>query len=154
MQQILNFLLSFFILVTQSYAADANKYCISKDGIGVGGKDLVSFFHANGSPPKDGIKKFRLKFDGVIYQFSNNKNKNLFRENPKKYIPKYGGFCATALAYKTKICPNYNYYLIENGALYLFEVKGFSNGKSLWVKDKERLKPIAEKFYTKSIKKK
>ena len=76
-----------------TFAADMNKYCLVNKNIGVGGKDPVSFYQAKGSPPKDGLKKYRLKFDDVIYRFSNEKNKSLFKKNPRKYLPKLGGFC-------------------------------------------------------------
>ena len=62
-----------FLFVSQiSFAGNAKKYCLFNGNVGVGGKDVVSFFQVNGGAPKDGVKKYRLKFDGVIYQFSSN----------------------------------------------------------------------------------
>ena len=45
----------------------------------------------------------------------------MFKENPKKYTPQYGGYCAYAVAEKNKkmyIDPEF--YEIRDGKLYLF----------------------------------
>lgn len=57
---------------------------------------------------------------GAVWQFSDEKHLELFRENPISYAPQYGGNCADAVAYNTfttNIDPNA--WRIIDGKLYL-----------------------------------
>ena len=67
---------------------------VSKSGLAVSGYDVVSYF--SGTPLK-GKLELRLKFKEVIYYFSTESNKQKFKENPLKYAPQYGGWCAYAM---------------------------------------------------------
>ncbi len=91
----------------------------TKKGYVAEGFDVVSYF-VDGKPLK-GIKKFQTKYDGAKFKFSSEKNLNLFKENPVKYIPQYGGYCAYAIAERNKkmyIDPEV--YEIRDDKLYLF----------------------------------
>jgi YHS domain-containing protein len=67
------------------------------------GYDLVEyhFLQAN----QDGVLgkasiSHRLATNGYLYYFSTEANRELFIQDPKKYLPKYGGYCAWGLAWK------------------------------------------------------
>ncbi len=100
------------------------------DGIAVGGFDLVSYRQENG--PISGSAEFAANYNELTYHFVSESNLMQFNENPEKFLPEYGGVCAVALAYGRVICPEYDNFKIENDQLLLFEVTGFTNGRTLW----------------------
>ncbi|MGB1239671.1 MAG: YHS domain-containing (seleno)protein, partial [Pseudomonadales bacterium] len=64
----------------------------------VSGYDTVSYF-TEGKPLK-GKKNFSTKYKKATWLFSSQENLDLFKANPEKYAPQYGGFCAWAVAAK------------------------------------------------------
>ncbi|MCF2874850.1 MULTISPECIES: YHS domain-containing (seleno)protein [unclassified Tenacibaculum] len=115
MKQILTFLLLTVSTVLIAQKTDYN----TKKGYVAEGFDVVSYFEDG--KPLEGKKKFQTTYDGTKFKFSSEKNLNLFKENPVKYIPQYGGYCAYAIAEKNKkmyIDPEV--YEIRDGKLYLF----------------------------------
>ena len=103
------------------------------NGIAVGGYDLLSSHESGG--PTMGHEAFSVKYDGLQYLFSGEANQRLFRENPTHYLPAYLGYCAITLAFGRVTCPEYTNFQIENDQLLLFEVTGFTNGRTLWNSD-------------------
>ena len=90
----------------------------TKKGAVASGYDVVAYFS---NQVKKGSKKLTVKHDGVSFRFSSEENLKLFKENPEKYTPQYGGYCAYAVAEKNKkmyIDPEF--YEIRDGKLYLF----------------------------------
>ncbi len=51
------------------------------------------------------------------------------------YLPRYQGWCAATLSMGRLACPDYTNFKIEDGQLLLFELVGFTNGRSLWNSD-------------------
>ena len=81
--------------------------------------DVVSYF--KNEKPLKGTKKYQTTFMGTKLKFSSEENLAIFKENPNKYMPQCGGFCAYAVAVKgEKIGVDPETYLIEDGKLYLF----------------------------------
>lgn len=103
------------------------------EGIAVGGYDIVSY-HREGGPVR-GAEKFSAQSGGLTYLFANAANLARFRESPAQYLPVYRGYCAATLAMGRLACPDYTNFKIEGGRLLLFEVTGFTNGKTLWNSD-------------------
>ncbi len=108
-------------------------YMCSPDGIGVGGFDLVSYRHEGGPTPGD--EKYSADLDGITYLFTSQENLDLFLQDPARYTPAYSGFCAITLALGRVTCPEYTNFKIEDDQLLLFEVTGFTNGRTLWNSD-------------------
>lgn len=80
------------------------------------GYDVVSYFDGKPQPGKETIQtEYR---DGNFW-FSSIENQKRFLENPAKYIPAYGGYCAYSVAqgYLAPIDPKV--YKIYKGKLYL-----------------------------------
>ena len=89
------------------------------NGVAIGGYDLVSYFEQ--SEAKLGNIAVTSTHDGLVYQFSNTENKNLFDVDPQKYLPAYGGWCAYAVAENsTKMQPDPTMWQIQDGKLLLF----------------------------------
>ena len=68
----------------------------------------------------------------------------VFKGNPKKYIPQYGGYCAYAVAEKSdKVSINPKTFEIINDKLYLFYNAWGTNTLELW--RKRNVKDLLEK---------
>ena len=103
----------------------------TKKGYLAEGYDVVSYFV--NAKPLNGKKKYETTFDGAKFKFSSAKNLELFKADPKKYIPQYGGYCAYAVAAKkTKMYIDAEAYEVRDGKLYLFYNSFFSNKLDDW----------------------
>ena len=104
----------------------------TKDGFGVKGYDVVSYFN---NEVNEGLKKFVANHDGVNYKFSSQKNLDAFLKNPTRYIPQYGGYCAYAIALSSKkVDINPKTFEIRDGKLYLFYNSWGNNTLKKWLK--------------------
>ncbi|WP_067517656.1 YHS domain-containing (seleno)protein [Endozoicomonas ascidiicola] len=97
----------------------------------VSGYDTVAFF-TEGQPVK-GNPKFKYSYLDVEWYFASEKHLNLFKQNPEKYMPQYGGFCAWAVAAKKYRAPgDPKYWKIVDNKLYLNYDRSVQNK---WLKD-------------------
>ena len=112
------------------------------DGIAVGGYDLISYRDADG--PIVGDKKYAADYDGATYLFANQANRDKFVQNPTRFLPAYSGFCAITLALGRVTCPEYTNFKIEGDRLLLFEITGFTNGRTLWNSDPDGFRRQAD----------
>ncbi|MFK7899494.1 MAG: YHS domain-containing (seleno)protein [Cyclobacteriaceae bacterium] len=88
-------------------------------GVALDGYDVVAY-HTD-SVATHGDNEHRIKYNGATYAFSSQKNLDLFKANPKKYLPAYGGWCAYAVAAKqVKMAPNLEMWQIQDGRLIFF----------------------------------
>ncbi|MBI4963803.1 MAG: YHS domain-containing protein [Desulfomonile tiedjei] len=110
---------AFLIAAVAETCALAKKDPINKDvqGRAIKGYDPVAYFIQG--KPTSGTKEFEFKWDGAVWQFSSAENLNLFKADPEKYVPQYGGYCAWAVAegYTADIDPNA--WTVSQGKLYL-----------------------------------
>ncbi|MBA6408901.1 MAG: YHS domain-containing (seleno)protein [Enterobacterales bacterium] len=60
------------------------------------GYDSVAYFTQNKAVK--GSDKYTFSYLGADWHFSSEENKTAFAENPKRYAPQYGGWCAYAMA--------------------------------------------------------
>lgn len=60
------------------------------------GYDPVAYF-IDGQPIK-GQKELTADYKGATFHFSSEANQKAFTENPDKYVPQYGGYCAWAVS--------------------------------------------------------
>lgn len=113
-------------------------------GVAIQGYDPVSYFSQNKAT--EGNPKTQVVFDGVTYYFSSSSNKDLFLQNPKKFEPQYGGWCAYAMgASNSKVEIDPETFKIINGKLYLFFHNFVNNTLTKWNKDESNLKSAADK---------
>lgn len=132
--------------------ADLRKkeYNTSKSGLAIEGYDPVAYF-ATGKAVK-GSRDLAIQDQGIIYNFSNAQNKELFKANAAKYEPQYGGWCAYAMgATSEKVEVDPETFKIKDGKLYLFYHSWTNNTLPKWNKDEAALKAKADaswvKFY-------
>lgn len=121
-------------IATSSIFAQPIDYNLKK-GYMANGYDVVAYFS---SEALKGNKKFTFKYDGADYKFSSEKNLNLFIENPEKYVPQYGGYCAYAIAKNgDKVSINPKTFKIKDKKLYLFYNVWGTNTLELWKNENE-----------------
>lgn len=99
------------------YASFLQAQTNQKHGVAIEGHDPVAYFTV--SKAVKGSKQLQVKFEDATYYFATAENKQLFEENPRKYIPQYGGYCAYGMSngYKAPIQPEA--FTIVDGKLYL-----------------------------------
>jgi len=133
------------ILMTTSFSTVAqHTYSCSSDEVAFDGYDLVSYFS---NKPLQGDFRYSAEFDGLKLQFATYQNLLEFNKNPERYMPEYGGWCATAVVVNKFVVPDYRMYQIQDGKLYFFEVKAFFNGKTQWNKNPEANQLVADKKF-------
>ncbi|MCV0428265.1 MAG: hypothetical protein K5905_22645 [Roseibium sp.] len=86
-------------------------------GLALRGVDPVSYF-ANGAP-QDGDFAITEVHNGATYRFVSEENRDLFKQDPEKYLPQYGGFCAFGTAMGVKVDGDPDLWKIVDGKLYL-----------------------------------
>ncbi|MEQ8712355.1 MAG: YHS domain-containing (seleno)protein [Cyclobacteriaceae bacterium] len=121
-----------------------HKYSCTAEEKAFGGNDLVAYFAGTAQP---GVEDFQLEYDGLKLYFANADNLATFQESPEKFMPAYGGWCATAVSSDVYVTPDYNMFKIQDGELFFFEVKAFYNGKTQWEKDPDIHEISATKNY-------
>lgn len=117
----------------------------TKKGFVAEGYDVVSYFTKNA--PLKGNKKYEATFENAKFRFATQEHLNLYKENPKKYIPQYGGYCAYAVAAKkTKMYIDADAYEIRDGKLYLFYSSWLGSKLKDWqTEDTKKLQEKADK---------
>lgn len=135
-----------FLTVTsfaQNATALRKKNFNLEKSIAIQGYDPVAYFKQNKA--LKGSKELAISDNGAIYYFSSVENKEEFKNNPGKYEPEYGGWCAYAMGTKgEKVEVNPETFKIVNGKLYLFYNKYFNNTLKSWNKDEVNLKAKAD----------
>lgn len=126
------------------------EYNLGQAGLALEGYDPVAYFTKQKAI--EGKKDFTLVTDGVTYRFANSLNRDLFKANPSKYEPQYGGWCAFAMGDNgKKVAVDPETFKLVNGKLYLFYNKFFNNTKKSWDKDESNLKTKADANWRKFL---
>ena len=106
----------FLLLASTSWAAKPI-YVDLKNKLAIEGYDPVAYF-TEGQAVK-GSQKHEARWKGATWQFSSQKNKDLFLATPEKYAPQYGGYCAYALSLNKLYKIEPDQFTIINEKLYL-----------------------------------
>lgn len=135
----------------QTEAKRVKQFNLEKNKVAVQGYDVVSYFKQ--TKAVKGKKELALSYEGVIYYFSTQANKDAFKKSPAAYEPQYGGWCAFAMGDsgdKVEIDPET--FKIIDGKLYLFYNAFFNNTLKSWNKDEVNLKKKADSNWKNYIK--
>lgn len=133
-------ILFFFSLNT--FAKKAEIYTSFFSSIAIGGYDAVAYFSQN--KPVKGNAKYKTKYKGVVWHFSNAENLSKFKQNSKKYAPQYGGYCAWAVAKNKTAKGDPLQWSIYEDKLYLNYDQRI---KSKWSADKKNLVEKGDKNF-------
>jgi YHS domain-containing protein len=110
----------FFILIVSlclTSSALAEDAINQKNGVALDGYDAVVYFTREEAVK--GSEQISYKWKGVLWYFSSEENRKMFKKNPQHYAPQYGGFCAFAMSKGSKADVNPRVFMIYEDRLYL-----------------------------------
>ncbi|WP_298310832.1 YHS domain-containing (seleno)protein [uncultured Aquimarina sp.] len=126
------FIVILFLGITASLAAQQIDYNVKK-GFVAEGYDVTEYFN---NKAVKGANKFITTHDNVKYKFVSQENLEKFKNNPEKFVPQYGGYCAYAVgANADKVYIDPETYEIRDGKLYLFYNSWGVNTLTKWNKE-------------------
>ncbi|MDY8136903.1 YHS domain-containing (seleno)protein [Aquimarina sp. 2201CG5-10] len=124
-----------FVISTTSFAQDKKANNIDDSKIGLQGYSPVSYLDLELA--QRGSKQYKSVYEKVAYYFTSEEQKKTFENNPEKYLPQYGGFCAFGVYAGAKFRIDPNKFVVSDGKYYLFLNDVEVDAKQLWVSEKE-----------------
>jgi YHS domain-containing protein len=82
-----------------------------------------------------GESRITAQHEGVTYRFVSEDHRQRFLAAPTRYVPAYGGFCASGAQYALKANIGADTFKIVNGRLYLF---GSPRSRRHWEMDQQK----------------
>jgi YHS domain-containing protein len=92
--------------------------------LAIKGYDPVAYFTDSKATP--GAPQYETTYDGARYRFASAQHLELFKADPDRYAPQFGGSCAAGIAAGVKFEAEPENWLIVDGRLFVF-----SSAKSL-----------------------
>ena len=86
---LINFIMAIGIFIFMGIAS-AGPINTNKEGIAIKGYDAVAYFIMG--KPIVGKREFQHDWNDAKWHFANNDHLELFKANPAKYAPQYGGY--------------------------------------------------------------
>jgi len=123
------------ILALPVFAQTASKTLVNVDvsGIAIQGYDPVAFFTDN--KPVKGDQKYLVRHDGAVYFFASKAHQDLFKADPAKYTPAFGGYCAYGVSRNKLVSIDVDAFQIVDGKLLLQYSKGVRDDFNADAKD-------------------
>jgi len=118
------------MLVALSGCGTLNSPTFSDGAGAIRGYDPVAYHLENG--PVKGNTAYSYQYNNATWLFSSQENLDLFRGNPARYAPEYGGYCAYGMSKGFVVSTDPNAWTIEDGKLYLNHSPGV---RRTWLKD-------------------
>ena len=94
-----------------------NSFFSSVTDTAINGYDTVAYFTEN--KPVKGLDANVFEWKGAKWKFASAANLELFKANPEKYAPQYGGYCAYGVANDSLVKVEPDQFTILDGKLYL-----------------------------------
>jgi YHS domain-containing protein len=139
------------LIASTTFASDgpSRHANLGKDRLALQGRDPVSYF---GTPrPSKGSEQITAEHDGAVYRFTSQANRDQFLAEPQKYVPQYGGWCATAMAEGKKVEVDPRNYRVTEGRLFLFYKSIVHDAQDDWKKDEANLAKRADAAWTRLV---
>ncbi len=99
-------------------SAQAQQVHMNDKKIANNGYDVVNYFTTYTAAR--GSADFSTSHNGATYYFVNADHLKKFKEDPERYLPQFGGYCAFGAAKAMKIASDPEMFRIDDGKLYLF----------------------------------
>ncbi len=90
---------------------------VDAQGLALRGHDPVAYQTQNRAVP--GVAQFTSAHEGVTFRFASAANRDVFRADPARYAPAYGGFCAMGVAMGRKLDGDPTLFRVVDNRLYL-----------------------------------
>ena len=91
---------------------------VSNQGVAIYGFDPVAYFTEGRAV--EGSKDISLELFDATWRFTSEQHRQLFQDDPGKYIPQYGGHCAWGIKTDGHIEPEPGSWRIVDDKLYLY----------------------------------
>jgi len=111
------------------------------------GADVVAYFTEGAY--RQGVAAHQTTFEGVNFWFASAGNKVLFDESPQRYLPQYGGYCASGIAYGIPWGGDADTWKITDGKLYIFGGLASQDG---WDLDEPANLALANRYWAEEVK--
>ena len=115
-----------------------------ENGLGLKGYDPVSHFAEHGGQALPGNSAISAVYGNVTYYFSSEANREIFLENPTKYEPTYGGWCAWAMANQAYADIDPTLFTQNGNRMHFFISRG---AKARFDRDLERRESDADDYF-------
>ena len=109
-------------LALSAFAQTKTLLNLDKTGVAIQGYDPVAFFADN--KPAKGKPEFPARHNGALYYFASKEHRELFKSDPAKFEPAFGGYCAYGLSKGKLVEIDVEAFQIVNGRLLLQYSKG------------------------------
>jgi len=96
-----------------------------------------------------GDPQIKAQHDGATYRFTNAAHRDLFLVAPQRYVPAYGGFCASGAPYALKADIGADTFKIVDGRLYLF---GSPRSRRHWEMDQQQNIVLGDRYWEQETK--
>ena len=135
-------ILLFFSLTISFNANSQSSIFYGEKGVAIKGYDPVAYFTEQKAV--EGINAYSTEWSGVIWQFKNEDNLQTFKNDPAKYAPQFGGWCAYGVSDNHKSPTDPFAWTIIDSKLYL----NYSpKVKEKWIVNTEKLIDQANKYW-------
>ena len=94
-----------------------NSFFASQTDTAINGYDSVAYFTQNA--PVKGLDAHTFEWKGAKWKFASQANLELFKGNPEKYAPQYGGYCAYGVVKDGLVKVDPAQFTVFEGKLYL-----------------------------------
>ena len=102
----------------------------AENGIAIQGYDPVAFFTVG--KPLEGRAEHSIVYNGATWRFASADNLAVFKADPVRYAPQFGGYCAWAVSQHYLAPGDPKYWKVVDGKLYL---NANARAKELWEAD-------------------
>lgn len=133
------------LLIFSLLAGCATRNVVSEGGdsqLMLRGNDPVAYFTANAALRGD--PAIKAEHEGLTYRFTSEANRQLFMKSPERYVPAYGGYCASGAHYALKSNINADVFKIVDGRLFLF---GSRRSMQHWELDEKANIALGDKYW-------
>lgn len=91
-----------------------------------------------------GDAQFKVQHEGVTYRFVSAAHRDQFLAAPQRYVPAYGGFCASGAPYALKANIGASTFKVVDGRLYLF---GSPRSRRHWEMDQQKNIELGDRYW-------
>lgn len=103
--------------ITAGFMLLTNVHATNQLSTAIGGYDTVAYFTEG--KPVQGRAKFHEFWNGAVWYFSSEENRDKFKADPVAYAPQYDGYCAWAASQNYKRPGDPQVWQIEDNKLYI-----------------------------------
>ena len=106
-----------FALFSCAKVSQISPVNVTADGVAIKEYDPVAYF--TDRRPVKGIPEFKYEWKGAEWRFASSDHLEMFKKDPDKYAPRYGGYCAYAVSQGKTADIDPEAWTIFEGKLYL-----------------------------------